>query len=1011
LSTWSLAQLTVAGASIATNQSSGLAGQRLPSAEIHQHGGLQSGDLVALFEAALSDARTSTQPRAGGASLSRSVMVSATSGIDSLAGRPSSEHEMMPDGGTPVKGGSRSERQMTPESLADPASSGMAAVFGQLMGSTTLPESGFGPLPATGLPTTEFGASPDCYSVMGAPTGTAVTTPAASDTPSSLPTKNGTAPSAAVTPTALDAQREPAPTSVGSTSVWFEPTHGSVDSAKTGSQPAFSTIGVAMAGFGVSVEAGSPASPVIGESASATMAPVVDQMEYPSQQAKWFPGAALGTGVVSTGPAQVGTFAPATKAQQDLVAPFAIGSTADAQQSVQQLESSSVGPLAWTVLGREVAQDEIEQVPTASDGRQAMEVYGEATRDAHRSVSGRAESIDGAEVQSRSMQGADEHQRTPVLQTRAAQPRISSDPSAEIPKDQLRAPVQPGRAIRVASPAAQREATAQLNAETRTEVQPRLGEVSRPDSVARYSAVTPLVVEASPDAAVRPGATARPDMMARPDVTARPEAETRSEAQARPSEVSRPDSVARHSAVTRSVAEAPPDAAVRPGATARPDMMARPDVTARPEAETWSAAEARPTVAIRPHATARLDVVSQSVRKATASESVLKDASSAPYETRAHTPASPPRSQGAADPSAQSLASREAPHLSGGAATHGTGSAAATMQNTVGRTAGADEPQYQFATQPSRLTEANSLSGQPFDHVSASATQHNGAGQAEVTVGRTMTAGASETQRRDAALGMRGVSSRRVLDAYEAAPVSKGSSRRVPSDSEAAIPRQPRARESSETQPSSGWSQQQIGMAAPHADEAVERYAPTGETTEAARPRSVVDQVVSKVSYEALANKSCITIGLEPERLGSIEVRVELENGRVLTSIAAETDEARRALKSATDRLVSALRDQGIDASEVRVSSMHAVKPDSSNSELRQESEQWQQRDSAAANQQMSSQGSWDQRGHQGHEAFNRPHSLGVWRNYGLEFQEMASDSLLSGAAGDNTAVQLEYRA
>jgi len=131
--------------------------------------------------------------------------------------------------------------------------------------------------------------------------------------------------------------------------------------------------------------------------------------------------------------------------------------------------------------------------------------------------------------------------------------------------------------------------------------------------------------------------------------------------------------------------------------------------------------------------------------------------------------------------------------------------------------------------------------------------------------------------------------------------------------------------------------------------------------------RSIVDQIatgmsIEEMSFEAGPTRQQVTIGLEPESLGKVEVQLELENGRLVANLAAETAETRRVLRLSVDRLVNALKAQGLEVAEVRISESQASQPNLSNNGLHNHLALGQSQDIGGAGAQMADLSYWGQR-------------------------------------------------
>jgi|GEM_PF-1997044 len=161
--------------------------------------------------------------------------------------------------------------------------------------------------------------------------------------------------------------------------------------------------------------------------------------------------------------------------------------------------------------------------------------------------------------------------------------------------------------------------------------------------------------------------------------------------------------------------------------------------------------------------------------------------------------------------------------------------------------------------------------------------------------------------------------------------------------------------------------------------------------------RSIVDQIatgmsiIEEMSFEADSTRQQVTIGLEPESLGKVEVQLELENGRLVANLAAETAETRRVLRLSVDRLVNALKAQGLEVAEVRISESQASQPNLSNNDLHNHLAPGQSQDTGGAGAQMADLSYWGQREQREfYSSYGRP----VRVTWDEPLQETASESL-----------------
>lgn len=161
---------------------------------------------------------------------------------------------------------------------------------------------------------------------------------------------------------------------------------------------------------------------------------------------------------------------------------------------------------------------------------------------------------------------------------------------------------------------------------------------------------------------------------------------------------------------------------------------------------------------------------------------------------------------------------------------------------------------------------------------------------------------------------------------------------------------------------------------------------PAAQPTQLDEPissRSVIDQIVEKIDIETGAVRQKVIIGLEPESLGRVEVRLEVERGRVVAGFAAETAETRRILRLSADKLVDALKAQGLEVTAIRVAVSPPAQSELAHNDLRSEFAQSQSGNMSDSNSHTAGFGQSGQRDH------GRPHSFYEaqpnlpWNGYG----------------------------
>lgn len=157
---------------------------------------------------------------------------------------------------------------------------------------------------------------------------------------------------------------------------------------------------------------------------------------------------------------------------------------------------------------------------------------------------------------------------------------------------------------------------------------------------------------------------------------------------------------------------------------------------------------------------------------------------------------------------------------------------------------------------------------------------------------------------------------------------------------------------------------------------------------------SVVDQIVSRVNIEVGSASQKVTIGLQPESLGSVEVQLELEDGRVVASLAAETAETRRILRVSADQLVDALKAQGLEVTEVRITESQTAQLNLRYDDLSNEFAQGQFQDTNESGSHMTGFGQSGQRDQGRPYSFYRPQTHVAWSGHGDEAFSEASGQL-----------------
>ena len=163
---------------------------------------------------------------------------------------------------------------------------------------------------------------------------------------------------------------------------------------------------------------------------------------------------------------------------------------------------------------------------------------------------------------------------------------------------------------------------------------------------------------------------------------------------------------------------------------------------------------------------------------------------------------------------------------------------------------------------------------------------------------------------------------------------------------------------------------------------------PAAQPTQLDEPissRSVIDQIVEKIDIETGAVRQKVIIGLEPESLGRVEVRLEVERGRVVAGFAAETAETRRILRLSADKLVDALKAQGLEVTAIRVAVSPPAQSELAHNDLRSEFAQSQSGNMSDSNSHTAGFGQSGQRDTAGRTASTRhsqPALERVWRGH-----------------------------
>ncbi|HOB92341.1 MAG: flagellar hook-length control protein FliK [Bacillota bacterium] len=161
---------------------------------------------------------------------------------------------------------------------------------------------------------------------------------------------------------------------------------------------------------------------------------------------------------------------------------------------------------------------------------------------------------------------------------------------------------------------------------------------------------------------------------------------------------------------------------------------------------------------------------------------------------------------------------------------------------------------------------------------------------------------------------------------------------------------------------------------------------PAAQPTQLDEPissRSVIDQIVEKIDIETGAVRQKVIIGLEPESLGRVEVRLEVERGRVVAGFAAETAETRRILRLSADKLVDALKAQGLDVTAIRVAVSPPAQSELAHNDLRSEFAQSQSGNMSDSNSHTAGFGQSGQRDHGRPYSFYEAQPNLPWNGYG----------------------------
>ena len=189
----------------------------------------------------------------------------------------------------------------------------------------------------------------------------------------------------------------------------------------------------------------------------------------------------------------------------------------------------------------------------------------------------------------------------------------------------------------------------------------------------------------------------------------------------------------------------------------------------------------------------------------------------------------------------------------------------------------------------------------------------------------------------------------------------------------------------------------------------IETTAPKAAVAESAEPRSVVEQIVNRVALRTSSERSAITVRLRPERLGSVEVRVEVDDaGRIIAGIRAEARETLRILRSSSHRLMQSLREQGLDVSEVRIGPVRSAQVDTGREELRYQLAQGQHRDGSEAGMQA---GDHSHSGYDWQSRFYEPDAYTHRHDHSPDASELAGESHSTAARMDLQVGRVEYRA